>query len=53
MEIDNLRIYEFNAEGDIDSVFENSLEAYKHARSVAQKDDLIFIGGSAWALCLL
>ncbi len=32
----------------IDSVFENSIEAYKHARSVAQKEDLIFIGGSAF-----
>ena len=33
---------------NIDTVFENSIEAYKHVKSVAEKDDLIFIGGSAF-----
>ena len=33
---------------NIDAVFENSIEAYKHVKSVAEKDDLIFIGGSAF-----
>ena len=32
----------------IDSVFENSVEAYIHAKSIAKKEDLIFIGGSAF-----
>ena len=33
---------------NIDTVFENSIEAYKHVKSVAKKGDLIFIGGSAF-----
>ena len=32
----------------IDSVFENSVEAYTHVKSIAKKEDLIFIGGSAF-----
>jgi len=32
----------------IDSVFENSVEAYIYAKSIAKKEDLIFIGGSAF-----
>ncbi len=39
---------ELMSELSIDSAFESSKEAYLHARSIAKKKDLIFIGGSAF-----